>query len=309
MSSSGVSAGAELRVICGPTGAGKSALALALAEAHGLTILVADSRQIYRGFDIGTAKPSAAERGRVPHEGLDLAAPSERYSAAAWAAHATAVLERLGPERVLIVGGTGLYLRALTEPLFEEPPLEADRRAALAAELDTLDTDTLRRWVAHLDASRAGLGRTQLLRALEVALLTGQRISDLHRDAARAARWTARWLVVDPLAALHARIEQRLDDMLAGGWLDEVRALAAVIPDDAPAWNACGYDTLRALVRGHGTPAEARWAILVATRQYAKRQRTWFRHQLTDGAVTHIDPASDGAPAAAARWWNEGPPA
>ncbi len=304
MSSSGDSAGAELRVVCGPTGAGKSALALALAEAQGLTILAADSRQVYRGFDIGTAKPTAAERARVPHEGLDLADAGERYSAAAWAAHADEVIRRLGPPRVLIVGGTGLYLRALIEPLFEEPPLDPTRRAALAAELETLDTATLRRWVLHVDKARAGLGRTQLLRALEVAMLTGQRISNLHREAARPPHWRSRWLVVDPREVLHERIERRLDAMLATGWLDEVRGLTARVPADAPAWNACGYETLRAHLDGEGTLDEARRAILVSTRQYAKRQRTWFRHQLDDEAVTQLDPRDAGAIEAAQRWWH-----
>ncbi|MBA4071900.1 MAG: tRNA (adenosine(37)-N6)-dimethylallyltransferase MiaA [Gemmatimonas sp.] len=306
MSSSGASAGAELRIVCGPTGAGKSALALALAEARGLTILAADSRQVYRGFNIGTAKPTAAERARVPHEGIDLADPTERYSAAAWAAQAAAVIRRVGVERVLVVGGTGLYLRALTEPLFEEPPLDPVRRAALAAELESLDTATLRRWVTHVDACRAGLGRTQLLRSLEVAMLTGKRISDLHRDAARAPHWRARWLVVDPGDDLHPRIERRLGQMLTDGWLDEVQSLAERVPDSAPAWNACGYEALREMVHGTSSLEEAKSAILVSTRQYAKRQRTWFRHQLTDEAVTHIDPRSADAANAAGRWCSEG---
>ena len=306
MNSSAASAVADLRVICGPTGAGKSAVALALAEAHGLTVLVADSRQVYRGFDIGTAKPTVDERARVPHRGIDLADPAQRFSAAAWAEYAHAVIDAQGAERVLIVGGTGLYLRALTEPLFAEPPLDAERRAALAEELDALDTDTLRRWVAHLDPVRAGLGRTQLLRALEVALLTGQRISDLHRDAARPAAWRARWLVIDPGDALHPQIERRLDAMLAAGWLEEVRALDARVSVDALAWKACGYEALRSVARGAGTMAEARWAILVATRQYAKRQRTWFRNQLQGAAVTRIDPRAEDVGVLVHDWWSEG---
>lgn len=306
---------AALRIVCGPTGAGKSALALALAERHGLSILVADSRQVYRGFDVGTAKPTAAERAIVPHEGIDLADPTARYSAAAWAVHATQVIERIGADRMLVVGGSGLYLRALVRPLFEEPPIDAARRAALATELEALDTGTLRRWVLHLDASRSGLGRAQLLRALEVALLTGRRISDLHREAARAPRWGARWLVVDPREQLHERIERRLDDMLAGGWVHEVRELVRTVPPEAPAWNACGYEALRQLtmvaarlpsVAWDGSMDETRHAILVSTRQYAKRQRTWFRHQLEGEAVTHIDPRSVDADAQADRWWQGG---
>ncbi|MBM3907537.1 MAG: tRNA (adenosine(37)-N6)-dimethylallyltransferase MiaA [Gemmatimonadetes bacterium] len=306
MNSSAASDAAELRIVCGPTGAGKSALALALAEAHGLTILSADSRQVYRGFDIGTAKPTAAERARVPHEGLDLAEPTRRFSAAAWAEHADAVLRRLGASRVLIVGGTGLYLRALIQPLFAEPALDPARRAALAAELEAHDTATLRRWVTQVDAPRARLGRTQLMRALEVALLTGRRISDLHREAARGSSWRARWLVVDPGDALHGQIEGRITAMLDAGWLDEVRALNARVRADAPAWNACGYGALRALLDGAGSLDTARHAILVATRQYAKRQRTWFRHQLAGEAVTRLDPRAGDAAASAERWWREG---
>ncbi len=309
MSSSGASAGAELRIVCGPTAAGKSAVALELAAAHGLTVLAADSRQVYRGFDIGTAKPSPAERLQVAHAGLDLADPTERFSAAAWVRHATEVIERVGPERVLIVGGTGLYLRALVQPLFTEPPMDPARRTALAEVLDALDTATLRRWVAHIDASRAGLGRTQLLRALEVALLTGRRISELHREAAEAAQaaqaapWRARWLVVDPLDQLHDRIERRIGLMLGAGWLDEVGRLTASVPATAPAWNACGYAALRAVSLGEGNIDDARRAILVSTRQYAKRQRTWFRHQLAGETVTPMDPRSVDAADAAERWW------
>jgi tRNA dimethylallyltransferase len=303
MSSNGDSDGAELRIIGGPTGAGKSSLALELAQRHGLTILVADSRQVFRGFDVGTAKPTLQERARVPHEGIDLADPTERYSAAAWAAHAESVIRRLGAGRVLIVGGTGLYLRALVRPLFHEPPLEPNRRAALAAALDALDTATLKRWVEQIDPSRASLGRTQLLRALEVALLTGRRISELHRESARDAQWRARWLIVDPQESLLPRIERRLDEMLAHGWLDEVRALSARVPADAPAWKACGYHALRAQAQGHGTLDAARTAILVATRQYAKRQRTWFRHQLREEAVTLLDPRDARAAELTDRWW------
>ena len=310
MNSSDASAGAEprvgLRIVCGPTGAGKSALALALAEAHGLTILAADSRQVYRGFDIGTAKPTLAEQARVPHAGLDLVDPVERYNAAAWAAYATGIIDHVGPHKVLIVGGTGLYLRALVQPMFDEPPMDPVRRAALAAELDQLDTATLRRWVLHLDAARSGLGRTQLLRAIEVALLLGRRISALHHEAQRTARWRARWLLVDPGVELHARIAQRIDAMLEAGWLDEVRALARSIPPDAPAWNACGYSVLRDLALGAGNLDGARRHILVSTRQYAKRQRTWFRHQLSGESVTSIDPRSADTAVLAERWWQDG---
>jgi tRNA dimethylallyltransferase len=169
-----------LRIIAGPTAAGKSTLALTLAERHGAWIVSADSRQIYRGFDIGTAKPSAAEQARVVHHGIDILEPTERYSAARWAAAAGAWLAEAAAagRPAIIVGGTGLWLRALVAPLADEPPLDPDRRAALGAALAQLPTPELRRWVTRLDPARSALGRTQLLRAAEVALLTGTRISD-----------------------------------------------------------------------------------------------------------------------------------
>src|SRR5665213_4332076 len=165
MNSSDDSDGAELRIICGPTAAGKSALATQLAERHGLVILSADSRQIYRGFDIGTAKPPAADRARVAHVGIDVADPSERWSAARFARDATAWLDGAPRGKTLVVGGTGFYLRALTTPLDASPELDPAHRALLGAELAQVETDELRRWVRALDPTRAHLGRTQLLRA------------------------------------------------------------------------------------------------------------------------------------------------
>lgn len=307
MNSSAASAAADggvLRIVCGPTGAGKSAIAMALAERHGLTIVSADSRQIYRGFDIGTAKPPATDRERVRHAGVDVARPTERWSAARWADDAQRWIVDAGAARTLVVGGTGLYLKVLTAPLFEEPALDPDRRAAVAAELGTWTVPRLREWVRRLDPARAHLGRTQLLRAAEVALLTGRRLSDLHREAARPSRFRARWLVVDPGAHLHGQLAARLDAMLAAGWVDEARALADDVPDDAPAWQACGYAAVREVALGRATLGEVTAAILVQTRQYAKRQRTWFRHQLVGADVTRIDPRAAGADAAVHAWWS-----
>lgn len=304
MSSSGASAGAEIAVICGPTAAGKSDIALALAARSGRAILVADSRQVYRAFDIGTAKPTPAERERVPHYGIDVAAPTERYSAAQWAALADAALEA-GKPAPIVVGGTGLYLRALFDGLFEEPALDPARRMAVLDWLDTQPTEELRRWVERLDPPRASLGRTQLIRAIEVALLTGSRISDLHAERARSSRWTARYLVIDPGDALHDRIARRFDAMIAAGWLDEVRSLRQRIPDDAPAWKSSGYQSLREVADGVMSLDEARERILIETRQYAKRQRTWFRHQLPADRTTRVNPGAPGAQASIDAWLAE----
>ncbi|HVE79439.1 MAG TPA: tRNA (adenosine(37)-N6)-dimethylallyltransferase MiaA [Gemmatimonadaceae bacterium] len=293
-------------MICGPTGAGKSALALPLAESAGAAILSADSRQVYRGFDIGTAKPTAAERARVAHFGIDVAEPTDRYSAAAWAEEAGRAADMLAGPPPLVVGGTGFYLRALFAPLFAEPRLDPGRRAAVQAELEPLPTAELRRRVELADPPRAHLGRAQLLRALEVAALTGRRLSAWHAEAARPARFRPRYCVVDPGAALAARIEARADAMLGGGWPEEVAALDGTVPDDAPAWNAAGYEAIRAMVRGEIGRAAARERVIVETRQYAKRQRTWFRHQLGDAPVARIDPTAPGVDRALAAWWKEG---
>jgi tRNA dimethylallyltransferase len=309
MSSIDASAGADvapLRIVAGPTGAGKSAIALALAERFGATIISADSRQIYRGFDLGTAKPSLAERARVPHRGIDIADPAERWSAARWAADAAGWIAESAAEGrpVLVVGGTGLWLRALVHPLADEPPMDADARREMQEALGELDTPTLRRFVLRLDPPRAHLGRAQLMRAAEVALLTGTRLSDHHAAGAGKPRRAARWLVVDPGPDLHERLDARLDAMLAAGWADEVRGLLARVPADAPAWNACGYREIREQVEGRGTAGQAREAILVSTRQYAKRQRTWFRNQLGDeAAVLRLDPRAPDAMGRAERWF------
>jgi tRNA dimethylallyltransferase len=299
-----VSVDADVRVICGPTAAGKSAVAMWLAGREPTTIISADSRQVYRGFDIGTAKPSADERAHVPHLGIDVCQPTERFSAAAWAEQASAWIEAARQEgrEPLIVGGTGLYLRALFEGLFDEPPLDASSRRELERALATFDIHELRRWTIALDPGRSHLGRTQLLRAIEIALLTGRRMSELHRARAKPARWRARYLLVDPGPSLAERIAARLDEMFDNGWPREVERLMTTVPATAPAWNATGYDTLRRMELGELSTSAARDAVLVQTRQYAKRQRTWFRHQLPEDAVTRLDPTVPTWQSEAAAW-------
>jgi len=275
-----------------------------LAERVPVVIISADSRQVYRSFDIGTAKPSAAERERVPHEGIDVVDPATRYSAAAWAesAHEWIAEARSAGRTPLVVGGTGLYLRALFEGLFEEPPLDADARAALAKQLGVMETAELRRWAAALDPARAHLGRTQLLRSVEIALLTGHRLHDLHRSRSTTSSLRPHYLVVDPGPPLADRIDARIDDMLDHGWPDEVRHLMETVPVHAPAWNATGYDAVRRAVSGMMTIDDAREEILIRTRQYAKRQRTWFRHQLPAERVERIDPLMPTAASRAEAW-------
>lgn len=306
-------AGDSIRVICGPTAAGKSEIALGLALEYGATIISADSRQIYRGFDIGTAKPGPAEIRTVPHRGIDVVDPTERYSALAWAHEAHAWIAEAEDARrsPLIVGGTGFYMRALFEPLFDAPRLDAARRHALESAMDQLPLAELRRWCRTLDPARAHLGRVQLARAIETALLTGRRLSDLQKQSANAQAMTAplfrpSFLVVDPGPRLAQRIERRVDAMLAAGWVDEVRSLMAYVPPDAPAWKASGYRVVRALAEGSTSLSSARERIIIETRQFAKRQRTWFRHQLGAGSVTRVDPDDPESAAIVERWWKTG---
>jgi tRNA dimethylallyltransferase len=298
----------RLRVICGPTAAGKSGVALALAERHGATIISADSRQVYRGFDIGTAKPTVDERERVPHYGIDVVQPEARYSAALWAAGARDWISgALTAGRIpLVVGGTGFYLRALAAPLFEEPPLEPGARAELELHLSTLALDELRRWCRALDPARSHLGRTQLLRSILVAELSGVRLSDWHVRGARPPAHRLRYLVVDPGGSLAQRIESRTREMATAGWEDEVRTLMAQVPGDAPAWNATGYRMVRELVEGKVSRSDAYERIVIDTRQYAKRQRTWFRNQLPAADVTRVSPGEPDFSERVESWWNEG---
>lgn len=298
----------SLRIICGPTAAGKSSIALELAERHGADILSADSRQIYKRFDIGTAKPTKAERARVQHFGVDIVDPAERYSAARWAREADEWISESGAAgRIpLVVGGTGFYIRALVEPLADSPVFDTAQRLTIGSELEQLSTEDLRRWCLLLDPARAELGRTQLLRAIETALLSGKRLSDFHAAAPRLQPRNARFLVVDRGPALQERIAQRIDAMFAAGWVDEVRELARDVSPSAPAWMSSGYSTVRALARGEINFDAAREQILIETRQYAKRQRTWFRHQIGGTTVTHVDPSSPDAPRIIEQWWNNG---
>ena len=294
--------------MCGPTAAGKTRAAVLCAQFAHLAVVSADSRQLYRGFDIGTAKPTPRERLLAPHYGIDVLAPEERASAAWWRDRADGwIRDATETGRIpVVVGGTGLYLRALFGALFDEPTMDAARRAALQRELEPLSVETLRRWVHHLDPARVHLGRTQLLRAAEIALLTGRRVSELHRERRTLPRWRARYLVVDPGAALGTRIQARVRAMVASGWPEEVRILMHAVPHDAPAWNAAGYRTIREMVQGRMSTHEAEERVIVETRQYAKRQRTWFRHQLDGEDVTHLDPASDDAPEQLRAWWDGG---
>lgn len=285
-------AAASVPVIVGPTAVGKTAVALALGAHWPLEVISADSRQVYRRLDIGTAKPTRREQAQVAHHGLDLVEPGERYNAGRFARDAAGWLAqvRARGRMPVVVGGTGLYVRALAEGLFLEPPLEPGRRRALEALTARLDTLELVRWAERLDPGFRGGGRQRAWRTIEVALLTGRPLS-FWQTRAREQALIAPWYVVlsVPRPVLHQRIARRAEAMVQRGLIEEV---ASVLADGAPA-RGPGLDAIgirEAVEYLHGerprdTVAEA---ITVNTRQYAKRQQTWFRHQL-GGDVLAVD--------------------
>jgi len=281
--------------IVGPAASGKTALSIEVAQRLDGEIISMDSRQVYRGMDIGTAKATPEQVAKVPHHGLDLVDPSERFSAGRYARYARARIEEIrGRGRVpLLVGGTGFFLRALTHPIFQEPALDPERRRALAALLRELPSDELLRWLAALDAPtadrlRTGGGRQRLLRALELPLLTGRPLSWWHTHApAEAPPLRPLIFVLDlPRDELFAAIDRRVDDMVKAGLVDEVARLAAAgYDEEAPGMNATGYIELLPYLRGEISLDTALERIRKHTRAYAKRQLTWLRHQLPEGAV------------------------
>ena len=283
-------AAARVPVIVGATGIGKTAVAMALAAHWPLEVISADSRQVYRSLDIGTAKPSLRERARVPHHGVDLIDPGERYSAGRFARDAARWIAdvRDRGRMPVVVGGTGLYVRALADGLFSEPPMDAVRRRSLDAFTARLEPIDLVRWATRLDREFAGGGRQRAARAIEVALLTGRPLSHWQR-AARAQGILEPWYVVltAPRAVLHQRILRRAEEMVRRGVIEETAAaLAGGHPAGAPGLDGVGIreavEYLHGL-RARDTVAEA---IATSTRQYAKRQETWFRHQLGGELLT-----------------------
>ena len=279
----------RILAIVGPTGVGKSALALAVAERAGAEIVNADAPQVYRGIDIGTAKPSRAERARVPHHLIDCLDPGERYSAGRFAEMARGVLDDITARGrpALVVGGSGLYLRALLAGLAPLPAVPAAVRAELSARLAREGLAALRLELERLDpptAARLAPGDTQrTLRALEVARASGRPLSEwLARGpaAATALSGVQRVGLTLPRALLYDRIGSRVRQMVARGWLDEIRGLlASGVEPDAPAFRAIGYAQWLGHLAGDYDCEETTRRIVVATRRYAKRQETWFRRE------------------------------
>jgi tRNA dimethylallyltransferase len=288
-------------LLMGPTASGKSGLALELAARFPVEIVSVDSAQVYRGMDIGTAKPDAATRARVPHHLLDLLEPTEAYSAARFRVDALAAIAaiRARGRMPLLVGGTMLYFKALREGLSALPTAAPALRAALDAraaaegwpalhaELNRVDPATAAR-LAPTDAQR-------IQRALEVHAVTGRPLSALQgvrESGAELGPSVAIALVPPERAPLHATIAERLDAMLAAGLVDELRALRRrhALTEEMPAMRCVGYRQAWAFLDGRVDAATMRAQAIAATRQLAKRQFTWLRST----AATPFAPGTPG---------------
>jgi len=288
-----------LAIITGPTGAGKSDLALAAAEALGGEIINADSLALYRGFDVGTAKPGPADRLRAPHHLIDVLNPDEAFDAAAYLGAARPLAEALyqAGRPALVVGGTGFYLRSLTAGLFPGPGRDQAFRDRLAEE--TAAGVDLHARLAAVDpetAARLAPGdRARLERALEVFHLTGRSISRWQKEHGLAETpFRVLTIVLDrPREELDRRLFERTHHMFEQGLVEEVEGLlAAGWNSDLKPFGAIGYKETIQHLAGKLTLEEAREKTLLATRRYAKRQRTWFRGQMP--AARWFHPAQAG---------------
>jgi tRNA dimethylallyltransferase len=278
------------QVLClmGPTASGKSAAAAALAAAFPIEVISVDSALVYRGMDIGTAKPDASERARIPHHLIDILEPEESYSAARFAKDADACINAVfRRERVpLLVGGTMLYFKALAQGLNAMPPANASVRRALEDEANVLGWPRMHEELRRVDAITAARldpnDAQRIQRALEVFRVSGVPLSQLHEGKrGRASPWRFVNVALEPLdrARLHQQIEKRFDAMLEAGFLKEVARLMQrdALTRDVPSMRAVGYRQAWEHLAGETDIATMREKAIAATRQLAKHQLTWLR--------------------------------
>ncbi|MGQ9729646.1 MAG: tRNA (adenosine(37)-N6)-dimethylallyltransferase MiaA [Candidatus Zipacnadales bacterium] len=272
-------------VLAGPTAVGKTELGVRLAQELNAEIISADSRQVYRELDIGTAKPSAEQCAAVPHHLIDILDPRERYNAERFARDALACIENLHAQgkRPLIVGGTGFYIEALMYGFSSIPSIDPDVEARLEEEADRLGVPALYERLREVDAATAArlhsTDRQRILRALSVYESTGRPLSYFHETSPRTARVRvpAYIVVTRPRSELYYRIEKRVDQMVREGLIGEVKGLVQRYGWSAEGLKALGYRQFREYLEGRSSQAQAVALLKRDTRRYAKRQLTWFR--------------------------------
>ncbi|HEY8087351.1 MAG TPA: tRNA (adenosine(37)-N6)-dimethylallyltransferase MiaA [Polyangiaceae bacterium] len=276
----------ELLAIVGPTATGKTALAVSVAERIGGEVISADSVQIYRGFDVGSGKPTATEQARAPHHLVSVLDPAEHVDAAAWAGLAAAAITdvRARGRVPILCGGTFLWTRALLFGLAEIPAASAELREQYRMTAEAAGRSALHERLRAVDRPSADRLHpndfVRVSRALEVFELTGRPLSDWHREHAFArARHRARLvaIAVEP-GILTDRIRARVRGWLERGWIEEVQALLRSGYADTRAMGSVGYTQVRAMIEGRGTREDLELAIVRATRVFARRQRTWLNH-------------------------------
>ncbi len=276
-----------LVVLVGPTGSGKTALSLALAERFAGEIINCDSVAVYREFEIGTAKPSAAERARAPHHLFDILAPTEQMTAGDYSRRARQVLTEIKSRQrmPIVVGGTGLYLRALIDGLAEGPERSDELRARLRKSHERRGEDWLHRVLLRLDATAAARIHAndipKLIRAIEVCLMARRTMTEVWQEGREPlSGFRVLRLGLEPdRNALYTRINQRAAQMFEAGLVEETRALLASYGEAAGPLGATGYKQVMQLLRGEIDRKLAVWAAQQAHRNYAKRQMTWFRRE------------------------------
>lgn len=286
----------EMLCIVGPTATGKTRLSVALAQRLGAEIVSCDSMQLYRGMDVGTAKPTAREMGGVPHHMIDCLDPREEFSVSRYVELADRCVQDsfARGKPVIVVGGTGLYVDSLVAGREFAPFPQTGRREALTARAEKEGIEPLMQELRAVDPEAAESihpsNQKRVIRALEVYLETGKTITQHNRETrSRPPKYRPVWIGLDYVnrSALYARIDARVDEMFAQGLVDEVRRLLdGGVPERATSMQAIGYKELTAFLRGEGTEDAAREQIKLASRRYAKRQRTWFRR---NPAVHWID--------------------
>lgn len=283
-----MSVGGKVVAVLGPTAAGKTAVGVRLAQALDGEIVSVDSRQIYRELDIGTAKPTAEERAAARHHLIDVASPAQKYSAARFQKEADAAIAEIRSrgKMPILVGGAGLYYRALTDGIFDGPSADPEARRRLEAEAEARGNESLMTRLYKVDreaAERIHLNdRMRLIRALEVYELTGKPISELRREwRGGPPRYEAFAVGLRrPREQLNRRINARVKRMLADGLLEETQALRKKYARSDPAFNGFGYAELWDYLDGKHTFDKAVEILKRNTRRYAKRQMTWFRADL-----------------------------